>query len=136
MAAVCATEQYQERIAANASNRDRLMAMAPETYIKVMSHWRALFEKVAGYPVMGASPEQLGSIKAPTLVIPGNDKTHNSQSGLDTHRLIPGSQLHRLPIEDQDVPLITFEEWSPLEPEIAATFVAFMRKAVADSGGV
>ncbi len=136
MAAVCATEQYQERIAANASNRDRLMAMAPETYIRVMSHWRALFEKVAGYPVMGASPEQLGSIKAPTLVIPGNDKTHNSQSGLDTHRLIPGSQLHRLPIEDQDVPLITFEEWSPLEPEIAATFVAFMRKAVADSGGV
>jgi hypothetical protein len=31
MAAVCATEQYQERIAANPANRERLMAMDPRT---------------------------------------------------------------------------------------------------------
>ncbi len=129
MAAVCATEQYQERIAANASNRDRLMAMDPKKYIEVMSNWRDLFVKVAGYPVMGASEAQMGSIKAPTLVVPGNDKTHNLQSGLDAHRLIPGSQLHRLPIDDIDLPLVPFEDWAPLEPEIADTFVAFMRGA-------
>ncbi len=129
MAAVCATEQYQERIAANPSNRDRLMAMDPKQYIEVMSNWRDLFVKVAGYPVMGASEAQMGSIKAPTLVVPGNDKTHNLQSGLDAHRLIPGSQLHRLPIDDIDLPLVPFEDWAPLEPEIADTFVAFMRGA-------
>jgi pimeloyl-ACP methyl ester carboxylesterase len=129
MAAVCATEQYQERIAANPSNRDRLMAMDPKKYIEVMTNWRDLFVKVAGYPVMGASEAQMGSIKAPTLVVPGNDKTHNLQSGLDAHRLIPGSQLHRLPIDDIDLPLVPFEDWAPLEPEIADTFVTFMRGA-------
>ena len=41
MAAVCATEQYQERIAANPQTRDRLMAMDPKQYIKVMSNWRS-----------------------------------------------------------------------------------------------
>jgi pimeloyl-ACP methyl ester carboxylesterase len=129
MAAVCATEQYKERIAANASNRDRLMAMDPAEYIRVMSHWKDLFVKVAGYPVMGASPEQMATIKAPTLVVPGNDKTHNLQSGLDAARLIPGSQLHRLPIDDIDLPLVPFEDWAPLEPEIAEVFAGFMKRA-------
>ena len=32
MAAVCATEQYQERIAGNPSNKDRLMKMDPKKY--------------------------------------------------------------------------------------------------------
>ena len=36
MAAVCATEQYKERIAANPENRARLMAMKQERYIEVM----------------------------------------------------------------------------------------------------
>jgi pimeloyl-ACP methyl ester carboxylesterase len=40
MAAVCATEQYQERIAANPANRERLMRMDPKRYIEVM-HPRA-----------------------------------------------------------------------------------------------
>src|SRR6202167_5882246 len=35
MAAVCATEQWKERIAANPSTRDRLMAMPPQTFIDV-----------------------------------------------------------------------------------------------------
>jgi len=39
MAAVCATEQYQERIKANPGNRERLMAMDPQQYIAVMTHW-------------------------------------------------------------------------------------------------
>ena len=43
MAAVCATEQYQERIAANPKTRDRLMAMDPKQYIKVMSNWQDQF---------------------------------------------------------------------------------------------
>ena len=43
MAAVCATEQYQERIAANPQTRDRLMAMDPKQYIKVMSNWQDQF---------------------------------------------------------------------------------------------
>ena len=42
---------------------------------------------------------------------------------------IPGSVLHQLPIEDQEVPLINYTEWAPHEAEIAQTFLALMRKA-------
>lgn len=127
MAAVCATEQYRDRIAANPSNRERLMAMKPERYIAIMQRWLDLFEAGAHHTVMGVSEAELNSIAVPTLVMPGNDKTHSSQSGLAAHRMIPGSRLHRLPIEDQDRDLIPIEEWAPLEDEITQAFCEFMR---------
>jgi hypothetical protein len=127
MAAVCDTEQYRERIAANPKNRDVLMAMDPKRYIAVMEHWHKLFLAGANFTIMGVTDDQLRSIKAPTVVIPGNDNTHNSASGRAAQKLIPGSKLHQLPIEDKDVPLISFEEWAPYEAEIAKTFIDFMR---------
>jgi pimeloyl-ACP methyl ester carboxylesterase len=130
MAAVCATQQYRERIAANPTNRERLMGMNPERYIDVMTRWRDLFVKGAHLPVMGVSEAELGSIRAPTVVIPGNDKTHSSESGRACARLIPGSVLHQLPIIDQDVPLIPFEEWGPYEDEIARVFAEFIKRTV------
>jgi pimeloyl-ACP methyl ester carboxylesterase len=53
MAAVLATEQYRERIAANPANRARLLAMDPAEYIAVMSRWQAHFVSGAQHPVMG-----------------------------------------------------------------------------------
>jgi pimeloyl-ACP methyl ester carboxylesterase len=129
MEAVCATEQYRERIAANPANRARLMAMKPEHYVEVMSHWRGQFSAGGQLPVMGVSEAELRSIKVPTVVIPGNDNTHSSASGRTAARLIPGSRLHELPITDQDVPLIPFEEWAPYEDEIARVFADFMQRA-------
>ena len=70
MAAVCATEQYRERIAANPGNRERLMKMDAKRYIEVMSRWRDLFVKGARLPVMGVSEAELYSIGIPTVVIP------------------------------------------------------------------
>jgi len=130
MTAVCATPQYQERIAANPANRARLMAMHPDRYIEVMTRWRDLFLEGAHLPVMGVSEAELRSIRVPTIVIPGNDKTHSSESGRAAARLIPGSTLHELPIRDQDVPLIPFEEWAPHEEEIARVFAGFMKRVV------
>jgi pimeloyl-ACP methyl ester carboxylesterase len=129
MSAVCATQQYQERIAANPANRTRLMAMDPEQYIEVMTRWRDLFVKGAHLPVMGVSEAELRSIRVPTVIIPGNDKTHSSESGRACARLIPGSVLYELPIRDQDVPLIPFEEWARFEDEIARVFAEFMERA-------
>ena len=74
MAAVCATEGYAERIAANAGNRDRLMAMDPKRYIAIMKRWRELFVAGAHHPVLGVSEKEMASIKVPTIIIPGNDK--------------------------------------------------------------
>jgi pimeloyl-ACP methyl ester carboxylesterase len=128
MAAICAHDQYQERIAANPSNRDRLMAITAEHYIKVQSRWLELFQAGVHLPVMGVTDAELQSIRVPTIVIPGNDKTHSSASGLTAHRMIPGAELHRLAVADQDVPLVGFDQWGPYEEEIAATFTKFMRK--------
>lgn len=44
-------------------------------------------------------------------------------------RLIPGAGLHELPIADQDVALIPFEQWAPHEEEIARTFADFIERA-------
>ncbi len=131
MAAVCDTEQYRERIAANPGNKDRLMAMDPKAYIAQMNHWLDIFTANKGSPIMGVTEAQLRSIKVPAVVIPGNDKTHNSSAGRAAHALIAGSILHQLPITDQDVDLQPYDQWAPLEPEIVATFVTLMKKVEA-----
>jgi pimeloyl-ACP methyl ester carboxylesterase len=129
MAAVCATEQYQERIAGNPQTRDRLMAMDPKQYIKVMSNWQDQFIASTKMEVFGMTDADLASIAVPTVVIPGNDQTHASVNGRIAASKIPGCILHQLPIQDQEVPLINYPEWAPHEPEIAQTFIDLMRKA-------
>jgi hypothetical protein len=42
--------------------------------------------------------------------------------------MIPESELHQLPITDQDVPLIPFPDWAPYEEEIVRVFVDFMKR--------
>jgi pimeloyl-ACP methyl ester carboxylesterase len=128
MAAVCATEQYQERLAANPANRPYLMAMDPQEYIRVMSRWLDIFTSGPTAPVAGIREADLRAIKVPTIVVPGNDKTHASGNGRACAALIPGSELFELPIEDQDVPLLSFAEWAPQEPAIAKAYADFMHR--------
>ncbi|MEJ8839817.1 alpha/beta fold hydrolase [Ramlibacter sp. AN1133] len=131
MAAVCATEQYQERIAANPANRERLMAMDPRKYIAVMQHWLEIFNRGPRAPVLGMAEEAMRSIRVPTIVVPGNDNTHSSANGLAAAKLIPGAELFRLPIEDQDVPLLPFSDWAPQEEALADALARFMRRVLA-----
>ncbi len=128
MEAVCATEQYAERIEANPANRDRLMNMGPKRFIDALSRLQELFVAGARLPVMGVTEAELDSMNIPTIVIPGNDNTHCSESGRIAQRLIPGAELHQLPIEDQDVVLIPFGEWAPYEDEITRVFADFMTR--------
>jgi pimeloyl-ACP methyl ester carboxylesterase len=131
MAAVCSMEQWKERMDANPRNREYLQQLSTRQFIDVLRRWKAIFDGGAHLPVMGVTNEELQSIKVPTVIIPGNDKVHSSASGLTAHDHIPGSELHRLPIDDQDVPLIPFPEWSAYEDEIAKVFVNFMQRTVA-----
>lgn len=128
MAAVCATEQYQERIAANPANRERLMRMDPKRYIEVMSSWLAIFTRGPVAPMYGVTEAQLASIRVPSICIPGNDKTHSMSHGRAIQRLIPGSRLFELPLEDQDLPLVPFPEWAPHEETIARVCADFVKK--------
>jgi pimeloyl-ACP methyl ester carboxylesterase len=128
MKAVCATEQYRERIAANPANEARLMAMDPAEYIRVMSHWLDIFLRGPRKPVLGMTDEAMASIRVPTLVVPGNDNTHASVNGIAAHQRIPGSELYLLPIQDEDVPLLPFSAWAHVEAELAQALCDFMRR--------
>lgn len=131
MEAICATDQYRERIEANADNKAKLENMEAAEYIAVMKRLMELFVAGVDYPVLGIPEDDVRGIKAPTMIIPGNDNTHASASGRVAHEMIPGSEIHQLPIEDIDVPLVPYEEWADLEPEITETFVNFMKKTEA-----
>ncbi len=128
MAAICETDRFKEYIANNPAVRDQLMAMDPKRFIEIQSNLLDKFLAGANLPVMGMTEADLNSIKVPTLVVPGNDNTHSSKSGVIAHEMIKGSELHMLPIDDQDVDLLSWPDWSDLEPEIAETFIDFMRR--------
>lgn len=128
MQAIVETDRFRDYISTNPKAKDQLLAMDPQRFIAGQKKLLEKFLAGAHLPVMGMTKEDLGSIKAPVLVIPGNDNTHSSKSGRIAHELIPGSELHELPITDQDLDLVPWTDWSPLEPEIAATFIDFMRR--------
>lgn len=128
MAAVCETDRFKEYIASNPAVRDQLMAMDPQRFIEIQSNLLDKFLAGANLPVMGMTEADLDSIKVPTLIVPGNDNTHASVNGRIAHEMIKGSELHELPITDQDVDLLAWSDWSELEPEIAMTFIEFMHR--------
>jgi pimeloyl-ACP methyl ester carboxylesterase len=128
MAAICETEHFAERIAANPANRDKLMAMDPARFIAVMEHWRAYFLEGADLPVIGASAADLQSIKVPTCIIPGNDKTHGLQNGKIAHDIIAGSELHYLFTQQLDLDIAPIEDWHAKTQEHADILLDFLRR--------
>ena len=133
MAAVCEMEHWKERIEAKPENRNALMQMPPERFISVMSHWREYFLEGADLPVIGASEEDLRSIKVPACIVPGNDNTHGRQTGENLGRLIQRSEVHVLFPKHYDEPLSPREEWDEKAGEMAALFSDFMKRAATAS---
>jgi pimeloyl-ACP methyl ester carboxylesterase len=129
MAAVCAMEHWKERIQARPENRDALMKMNPEQFIKVMSHWREYFLKGADLPVIGASDEDLKSIKVPTCVVPGNDLTHGPQVVENLSRAMPHAEVHKLFPKFYNEALSPREEWDEKAGEMATLFSDFIKRA-------
>jgi pimeloyl-ACP methyl ester carboxylesterase len=131
MAAVCEMEHWKERIEARPENREALMRMKPERFIEVMSHWREYFLKGADLPVIGATEQDLQSIKVPACVVPGNDNTHGRQTGENLGRLIAKSEVHVLFPKHYDEPLSPREEWDEKAGEMAALFADFIKRTAA-----
>ena len=129
MAAVCEMEHWKERIDARPQNRDALMKMNPDRFIAVMSHWREYFLKGADLPVIGATEEELKSIKVPACIVPGNDNTHGRQTGENLGRLLHKSEVHVLFPKHYDEPLGPREEWDEKAGEMAALFGDFIKRA-------
>jgi pimeloyl-ACP methyl ester carboxylesterase len=131
MAAVCALDHFKERIEARPANRATLMAMDAGEFIAAMERWQEQFRRGAELPIIGASEQDLNSIRVPTCIIPGNDKTHNHAIAETAHRMIAGSELVDLFPGDLDVDLVPPEDWAPKEGEMAALFADFLKRAQA-----
>lgn len=129
MAAVCEMEHWKERIQARPSNRDALMKMSPERFIKVMTHWREYFLKGADLPVIGATEEDLRSIKVPTCVVPGNDLTHGPLVVENLRRAMPHAEVHILFPKFYNEALSPREEWDEKAPIMAELFADFIERA-------
>lgn len=131
MRAVAELDHFKERCAANPSNLGYLLRLDPKRFIAVMRHWREYFLRGADLPIIGASEADLKSIKVPTVVIPGNDRTHGSETGKTAARLIPNAELHIIWPKDLDVDLSPHEDWDVKNPEMAGYFVAMMKRTEA-----
>ena len=131
MAAVCDTEHFRERIAQRPSNRAAIMNMDVARFTASFSRWADGFLQDAGKPVIGATAAQLNSIKIPTLVVPGNDKTHDRGVGERAQKLIPGSELYLLFPEDQDIDIVPPQQWEIKDDELAGVFANFMQRHAA-----
>ena len=131
MAAVCAMPHFRDLIAAHPPNRERLLAADPQRLIAAMTRWGAGFLQEAGLPVIGASADQLRSIRAPACVIPGNDNTHPKAAGETLARLLPDAELNILFAEHLDVDVVPPEDWAAKEAEMAAVLLAFLKRRAA-----
>jgi pimeloyl-ACP methyl ester carboxylesterase len=128
MAAVCASEHFAERIAQRAVNRDAIMKMDVNRFIASFEKWAQGFLDDAGKPVIGATAAQLQSIPFPTVVVPGNDKTHDRAIGERAQKLIPGSELYLLFPEDEDIDIVPPQQWEFKDDELAGVFASFMKR--------
>jgi pimeloyl-ACP methyl ester carboxylesterase len=135
MTAVCESEFFRERIAERPENRARLMAMEPQRFIAVMSHWREYFLAGADQPVIGATDADLRSIRVPACIVPGNDKIHARRAGENVARLMPAAEVHDIMPAGPDVDEIPFADWEQREGQLAAVFQDFLRRVEASGGG-
>jgi pimeloyl-ACP methyl ester carboxylesterase len=131
MAAVCATEEFAERIRERPANRERLMGMDPARFIEVMSRWNRMFLDDAEKPVIGATAAELATITVPACIVPGNDLSHLRSAAENLGRLMPVAEVHPLITKHYDLDVAPREEWDAREADLAAIFLDFMKRVSA-----
>ena len=128
MAAVCDSEHFAERIQQRAVNRDAILKTDVSRFIASFEKWAQGFLDDAGKPVIGATEAQLNAIKIPTLVVPGNDKTHDRSIGERAQKCIPGSELYVLFPKDEDIDIVPPQQWEFKDDELAGVFDSFIKR--------
>ena len=128
MAAVCSSEHFAERIAQRAVNREAIMKMDVTRFTASFEKWAQGFLDDAAKPVIGATAAQLQSIPFPTVVVPGNDRTHDRAIGERAQKMIPGSELYLLFPEDEDIDIVPPQQWEFKDDELAGVFARFMKR--------
>ena len=128
MAAVGETEHFAEVIEADPDNRERLLSMEVETFVRAMTRWRRYFLEGADLPVIGATDADLASIGVPAIVVPGCDLIHPMETGRRAQRLLPDAELFEMFHVQHDVEMYPLELWDAREDELAAAFLGFLER--------
>src|SRR5262249_22130456 len=128
MAAVCAEEHFATLIPNRPSNRKRLMAIEPGAFIAIMRAWREPFVAGAELPLIGTSADDLRRIEAPACIIPRDDLTHPSPTGLAAPGLMRDCEVHRVTDADQNVDVTPVEDWYARAGDMGAIFADFLKR--------
>jgi len=132
MDAVASSEHFAACIKSRPSNRERLIAMAPQTFIAIMNDWRENFLHAATLPVVGATEAQLRGLKIPVCLVAGNDKVHTPLAARKAAALIPDSELHDDVVSKRAENDLLDEwdqaEWKSKEDALVALFTAFLAR--------
>ena len=136
MAAICATEEFGERIRDRPANRERLMKMDPARFIEVMSNWNRGFLEGADKPVIGATEAELKSLRTPACIVPGNDLSHLKSAAENLGRLMPDAEVHPLISKHYDLDVAPREEWDAREADLAAIFLDFVKRVEARAAAI
>ena len=95
MKGVAHVGEWKERIAENPANRERLLSLDADEFLKVMLRWLNAFVPKPGQTIPGVRDEMFDNITVPTLIIRGgeNDCDHPKRTSLEVSCLIKGSKL-------------------------------------------
>lgn len=108
MAGVVEIDRLAGAIEQRPENRERLLAMQPNAFVRQMAFWESFFLTSADLPIAGCrmSAEEFASIKTPAIVIGGTDPIHPTEVAKTLHALIPNCRYHE--------PVMTPEEWNSI----------------------
>lgn len=92
---LAALPEWRARIEDNPANEQRLAALDPGEFLKVMLRWLTAFVPTPGQTIPGVDDELFDRITVPTLIIRGgkDDLNHPRRTSVEVNCLIAGSTL-------------------------------------------
>jgi pimeloyl-ACP methyl ester carboxylesterase len=104
MEAVAALDQWQEVIAANPANRDRILAQDRDAFIATMERWMAAYCPCGHEVVPGLPDEQARALEVPALVFRSgaSDLSHRRETSERVAALLPNARLVEPPWGDAE----------------------------------
>ncbi len=87
--------EWRERVEENPNNKQRLLGLDRDEFLKVMLRWLNAFVSKPGQTIPGVDDEMFDRITVPALIIRGgeNDWDHPKRTSLEVGCLIKGSTL-------------------------------------------
>jgi pimeloyl-ACP methyl ester carboxylesterase len=104
MAAVAELPGWQEQLARNPGNRERLLALDPDAFVAAMRNWAEYFMPQPGVPIPCVSAKDLAGIRVPTTILRSgkSDLHHTRATSEAVAAMIPAARLEEPPWGDTE----------------------------------